>query len=214
LRLAGLDPDNMPDDQLDSLYEKITRVKTLRGRRFEGGSRPDSSLSISQIDDMWSEAGRLIHSSEALTDDTSVDHPNGDEPVSAALASAQIREMQSQLEAQRVEFENRLQAMGDGSGGEAEDLKVEKEHMEKQLVVVQAQMKRLLEMRGRGKIDEDFVPFEPEVYSARQLRLIRKVLDKWRAHRAFSMAETVLSSAVAVKEANVIRSVQVVQMLI
>lgn len=57
LRLAGLDPDSMPDDQLDSLYEKITKVKTLRGRRFEGGSRPDSSLSLSQMDDMWSEMG-------------------------------------------------------------------------------------------------------------------------------------------------------------
>jgi kinesin family member 1 len=199
----------MPDDQLDSLYEKITKVKTLRGRRFEGGSRPDSSLSLSQMDDMWSEMGRPIHSSEALTDDTSVDHQNGDEPVSAALATAQIREMQGQLEAQRVEFENRLQEIGEGGGGggEAEDLKVEKEHMEKQLVVVQAQMKRLLEMRGRGRIDEDFVPFEPMLYSARQLRLIRKVLDKWRAHRAFSMAETVLSSAVTVKEANIIRLV-------
>ncbi|KIM23110.1 hypothetical protein M408DRAFT_28126 [Serendipita vermifera MAFF 305830] len=207
LRLAGLDPDSMPDDQLDSLYEKITKVKTLRGKRFEGGSRPDSSLSLSQMDDMWSEFGRPIHSSEALTDDTSVDHQNGtpyDEPPSAVMASAQIREMQGQLEAQRVEFESRLEAMGEGPSGEAEDLKVEKEHMEKQLVVVQAQMKRLLEMRGRGKIDDDFVAFEPMLYSEKQLRLVRKVLDKWRAHRAFSMAETVLSNAVAVKEANII----------
>jgi kinesin family protein 1 len=207
LRLAGLNPDSMPDDELDTLYETITKVKTLRGRRFESGSRPDSSLSISQMDDMWSEMGRPIHSSEVLTDDTSMDRQNGDEPVSEALASAQIREMQGQLEAQRVEFENRLQEIGEGPGSQAEDLKVEKEHMEKQLVVVQAQMKRLLEMRGRGKIDEDFVPFEPVLYSARHLRLIRKVLDKWRAHRAFSMAETVLSSAVTVKEANIIRLV-------
>jgi kinesin family protein 1 len=207
LRHAGLDPDSMPDDQLDMLYEKITKVKTLRGKRFEGGSRPESSASFSQVDDMWSEFGRPVHSSEALTDDTSLENQNGanyDESGST-VASVQIREMQGQLEAQRVEFESRLQAIGEGGSGEAEDLKVEKEHMEKQLVVVQAQMKRLLEMRGRGKIDEDFVPFEPELYTARQLRLIRKVLDKWRAHRAFSMAETVLSSAVVVKEANIIR---------
>jgi kinesin family protein 1 len=207
LRLAGLDPDTMPDEQLDTLYEKITRVKTARGRMFEGGSRPESSMSVSQLDDMWSEFGRPIHSSEALTDDTSMDQ-NGavyDEPVSAASASMQIKEMQGQLEAQRVEFENRLHAMSEGPDVEAEDLKAEKENMQKQLVVVQTQMKRLLDMRGRGKIDEDFIPFEPVLYSAKQLRLIRKVLDKWRAHRAFSMAERVLSSAVAVKEANIIR---------
>ncbi|PVF92902.1 kinesin-like protein [Serendipita vermifera] len=205
LRLAGLDPDTMPDDQLDNLYDKITRVKTARGRKFEG-SRPESTMSVSQLDDMWSEFGRPIHSSEALTDDTSMDQ-NGmiyDEPASAVSASMQIKEMQGQLEAQRAEFENRIQAMSDGPDPEAEDLKAEKENMQKQLVVVQAQMKRLLEMRGKGKIDEDFIPFEPILYSAKQLRLIRRVLDKWRAHRAFSMAEQVLSNAVAVKEANII----------
>lgn len=200
LRLAGFDPDRMPDEELDQLYEKISKVKTLRGRRFETESRPDSSMSLNQMDD-WSEAGRQV---EAFTDDTSVDHQNGnDGEAISATASVQIREMQGQLEAQRVEFESRLQAIGEG--GEAEDLKVEKEHMEKQLVVVQAQMKRLLEMRGRGKIDEDFVPFEPVLYTAKQLRLIKRVLDKWRAHRAFSMAETVLSNAVVLKEANIIR---------
>lgn len=209
LRLAGVDPDSMPDDQLDMLYEKITKVKTLRGKRFEGGgSRPESSASFSHVDDMWSEfGGRPIHSSEAMTDDTSMENQNGQNDESGSMAaSTQIREMQGQLEAQRLEFENRLQAISEGGGsGEAEDLKVEKENMEKQLVVVQAQMKRLLDMRGRGKIDEDFVAFEPVIYNARQLRLIRRVLDKWRAHRAFSMAETVLSNAVVVKEANIIR---------
>lgn len=193
----------MPDDQLDMLYEKITKVKTLRGRRFGEGSRPESSISMSQVDDMWSEFGRPVASSEILTDDTSLDQNGNAED--AGSANTHIREMQGQLEAQRIEFEERLQAIGEGGTGEAEDLKVEKEHMEKQLVAVQAQMKRLLEMRGRGKIDEDFVPFEPVVYTARQLRIIRKVLDKWRAHRAFSMAETVLSNAVALKEANIIR---------
>lgn len=197
LRLAGLDPDSMPDEELDQLYEKITKVKTLRGRRFE--SRPDSSMSISHMDDVWSEMGRPLHSSEIMTDDTSVE--NGG-PVEES-ASAQIKEMQGQLEAQRVEFETRLQAIGEST--EAEDLKVEKEHMEKQLSIVQSQMKRLLEMRGRGKIDDDFVPYEPTIYTAKQLRLIRKVLDRWRAHRAFSMAETVLSNAVTIKEANIIR---------
>jgi kinesin family protein 1 len=49
------------------------------------------------------------------------------------------------------------------------------------------------------------VEIEPVIYSAKQLRLIRKVLDRWRAHRAFSMAEVVLSNAVMVKEANIIR---------
>ena len=197
LRLAGLDPDNMADEELDQLYERITKVKTLRVHKFK--PRPDSSMSLSQLDDVWSEMGRpLASSSEILTDDTSV--------VDGGVThEEQMKEMQGQLEAQRAEFESRLQSIGEST--EAEDLKVEKEHMQYQLTLVQTQMKRLLEMRSRGAINEHVEVFEPVIYTAKQLRLIRKALDKWRAHRSFSMAETVLSSAVLVKEANVLRCV-------
>ena len=198
--MQGLDPslDNLPDEDLNKLFERITKVKSMR----DGGTiksahslaRPESSLS--QLDDVWSEGygSARPFSSETLTDDTSVDnggggHENGD--------------MQIQLEAQRVEFESRLQAIVEST--EAEDLKIEKQHMEQQLKTVRAQMKRMVELRARGKEDADFEPFEPVIFSARELRLIRKVLDRWRSHRSFSMSEIVLSHAVLLKEANVLR---------
>ncbi|KDQ65088.1 hypothetical protein JAAARDRAFT_146452 [Jaapia argillacea MUCL 33604] len=191
----GLDPalDNLPDEDLNKLFEKITRVKTLRDHNAK--SRPESSLS--QADDIWSESGRPLASE--MTDDTSVDviHSNGSPNMDGS-----IRDVQNLLETQRVEFESRLQAISETS--EAEDLKVEKEHMEHQLRLVKNQMKRLLDARARGETDVELEPIEPVFYSAKQLRLIRKVLDKWRAHRSFSMAEAVLSNAVMVKEANVI----------
>ena len=191
----GLDPalDNLPDEELNKLFEKITRVKALRSV----GPRPESSLS--QADDVWSESGRPIPS-DILTDDTSVDAMTSDNSPEMA---GSMKEMQSQLETQRIEFEQRLQAISEFT--EADDLKAEKDQMEHQLKLVQLHMKRLIDARARGEIDVDSVPFEPTIYTARQLRLIRKVLDKWRAHRSFSMAETVLSNAVHVKEANIIR---------
>ncbi|EJD54101.1 kinesin-like protein [Auricularia subglabra TFB-10046 SS5] len=195
-QLKGLDPtlDNLPDEDLNKLFERITKVKSMRdqGSTKAGTIRPESSLS--QLDDMWSEAGGRPFSSEVLTDDTSLD--NGVE------MSESLKDMQGQLEAQRFEFESRLQAISEGT--EAEDLKVEKQHMEQQLKMVQAQMKRMYEARARGTADLDFVPFEPVIFSARELRLIRKTLDRWRSHRAFSMAEVVLSNAVLIKEANVL----------
>lgn len=190
----GLDPtlDNLPDEDLNKLFDKISKVKTLRGH---GGpkSRPESSLS--HVDDMWSESGRPF-SSDALTDDSSWDQvqSRGSPQIDGSL-----KDVQNQLE-------SRLQAITESST-EAEDLKVEKDHMQHQLKMVQNQMRRIIDARSRGEIDPELVQFEPVIYTARQLRLIRKVLDKWRAHRAFSMAEIVLSSAVLVKEANVIRSV-------
>lgn len=192
----GLDPalDNLPDEDLNKLFEKITRVKTLRDHNSK--SRPESSLS--QADDIWSESGRPL-ASDVLTDDTSVDAmTNHDSP--------ELKEVQNQLESQRQEFEQRLQAITESS--EADDIKAEKEQMEHQLKLVQIHMKRLLDARSRGEVDLDAVPFEPQIYTAKQLRLIRKVLDKWRAHRSFSMAEIVLSNAVAIKEANIIRYFQ------
>lgn len=194
----GLDPalDNLPDEDLNKLFEKITRVKTLRDHNSK--SRPESSLS--QADDIWSESGRPL-ASEVMTDDTSVDAmTNHDSPELAGS----LKDVQNQLESQRQEFEQRLQSITESSS-EAEDLKAEKEHMEHQLKLVQLHMKRLIDARSRGEADMDSTPFEPQMYSGRQLRLIRKVLEKWRAHRSFSMAEVVLSNAVAIKEANIIR---------
>ncbi|KAI0069239.1 kinesin-domain-containing protein [Artomyces pyxidatus] len=195
LARLGLDPslDSLPDEDLNKLYERITMVKTIRDHNSK--ARPESSLS--QADDIWSESGRPF-SSDALTDDTSVDAmPSHGSPDVEGL-----KDVQNQLESQRQEFESRLQAISEST--EAEDLKEEKDHMQHQLKLVQMQMKRLLDARARGETEIDSEPFEPVIYSAKQLRLIRKVLDKWRAHRSFSMAETVLSTAVLMKEANVI----------
>ncbi|KAJ7727890.1 kinesin-like protein [Mycena metata] len=178
----GLDPtlDNLPDDDLNKLYEKITKVKTMRDHNMKP-SRPESSMSMSMsqsmADDVWSETGRPF-SSDATTDDTSVD------AVPSGVGSP---EMDGSLSAVQNQLENRLHQITESST-EAEDLKVEKDHMEHQLRMT----------------DAGAVEFEPVIYSAKQLRLIRKVLDRWRAHRAFSMAEVVLSNAVMVKEANII----------
>ncbi|KAI6128550.1 hypothetical protein EV401DRAFT_893590 [Pisolithus croceorrhizus] len=186
LARLGLDPtlDNLPDEEINKLFERITKVKTMRDHNQK--SRPESSLS--HRDDLWSESGRPVSSE---TDDTSVyagpshGSPDTDGP---------LKDVQHQLE-------SRLQAISESS--EAEDLKVEKDHMEHQLKLVQQQLKRLIHARARGEPEDD-VGFETVIYSAKQLRLIRKVLDKWRSHRSFSMAETVLSNAVLVKEATVI----------
>jgi kinesin family protein 1 len=197
----GLDPtlDNLPDDDLNKLFEKITRVKTLRD--INSKPRPESSLS--QADDIWSEVGGRRAPSEAPTDDTSF---NGS-PWAMDSESTNQTQVNTLKDTQQ-QLENRLHEIEEHVSAEAEDLRAEKEHMEHQLRLVRARMRRMIDARARGEMDLDSTMadgFEPVIYSARQLRLIRKVLDKWRAHRSFSMAEKVLTSAVAVKEANIIR---------
>src|SRR5882762_9600141 len=43
--------DNLPDEDLNKLFDKITKVKTLRGHNGTK-SRPESSLG--PVDDIWS----------------------------------------------------------------------------------------------------------------------------------------------------------------
>lgn len=193
-RLHGLDPglDSLPDEDINKLFDRISKLKESREVRDQSVrfGRPESSMS--GVEDMWSEYGRPV-SNDALTDDTSVHGPNDGDAVS---------DLQAQLDSQKLEFEARLGAIHESS--ESDDLKLEKDYMEAQLKLVQIQLKRLLDIRARGDVP-DLAPFEPSIYTARQLRLIRRVLEQWRAHRSFSMSECVLSNAVLVKEANVIR---------
>ncbi|KAG6873983.1 hypothetical protein C0995_007939 [Termitomyces sp. Mi166 len=153
LARLGFDPalDNLPDDDLNKLYEKITKVKTMRIHNSKP-SRPESSLS-QMMDDVWSEAGRPFSSDATTTDDTSV---HG----SPAVFDDSLKDAQHQLE-------DRLQEMTESSA-EAEDLKVEKEHMEHQLRLVRNQMRRLIDARAKGE-ELEGEEFEPVIYSAKQI---------------------------------------------
>lgn len=189
----GLDPslDNLPDDDLNKLFEKIARVKTLRDRDINSKGRPESSLS--HADDVWSEGGgggRGVDDSQASGE---VMDESGVWGVMEESSTQMMMEAQHEMEDHHPHLL------------ETEDLMAEKEHVEHQLKLVRERMKRMIDARARGETDLESFGNELVIYSARQLRLIRKVLDKWRAHRSFSMAETILKNAVVVKEANVIR---------
>lgn len=210
-RLHGIDPglESLPDEDLNKLFDRVTKLKNMRNTSFK--ARPESSLGLGEsnmslTDDVWSDVAGLgfpAPASDAQTDDTSLE-TNG--PGSPEVDDT-MKDLQGQLESARLEFESRLEAAGQDTEEQTENLIVEKEHMEHQLKMIQNQMKRLMELKQQGApIQEEIAMFEPTLYRAKELRLIRKVLDKWRKHRSFSMAETVLSGAVLLKEANIIRS--------
>lgn len=201
-RLHGLDPglDSLPDEDLNKLFDRITKLRNDRDRETRDMSvrgRPESSMS--GVEDMWSHYGTPLQA-DAYTADTS--------DTSITGGADGDSEFHAQLDAQKLDYEARLSALQETE--DPDDLKAEREHMEAQLKLVQSRMKRLLNVRARGAAVEsaEFSPeFEPTIYTARQLRLVRAVLEKWRAHRSFSMSEHILTNAVLVKEANVIRCV-------
>jgi hypothetical protein len=78
--------DNLPDEDLNKLFDKITKVKTLRGHNG-AKSRPESSLG--HVDDIWSESGRPFPSD--ATDDSV-------QSRGSPFMDCSLKEVQNQLE--------------------------------------------------------------------------------------------------------------------
>ncbi|CAG8567917.1 4861_t:CDS:2, partial [Paraglomus occultum] len=139
----------------------------------------------------------------------------GDNSVEDGSPPGVKEEMQQQLEVQKQEYEEKMRVLT-LSNLEADELKAEKKQMEEKLKMVQEEMQRMLEIQAQAykekmaKLTAAQATFdprhfaEPRPYTDGELRLIRKTLKKWKRQRYVQMAETILSNAVVLKEANVI----------
>lgn len=190
-------------------------MRTLR-------KRPDSRLSL--VDDLW-DSSFTRHQSSNFTDDTSLD-PSAPNPwgglSSLAEAGADADEGQvRELSAKLADYEAQLPAL------QAADSAVEKAQLEHAVAMMSLEVKRLVQERSKGAFHERSPVFEPEVFSARAIRLAQLTLAKWKAHKTLGLAEKVrlpaalslldgleltprrpgqqiLKSAVLIKEANVL----------
>ncbi|KAL7409264.1 kinesin-like protein [Mrakia frigida] len=214
-RLNGQEPglDTLKDEDLDKLFDNIQKVRTLRKDR----TRPESRLSIA--DDFWERDSNGRHLSSTFTDDTSVDpngsnpwggfpsNGNGNGPVGGGTPSSEnVREAQDLLVSQKEAYEAKLSSLASTSSTSAdrEDFEIEKNQMQRSIELISQEMKRLRHLRSSGTVKESLQGFEPTVYSAKEIRLAKGALRKWKGLRTLGMAETVLTHAVKVKEANVI----------
>ncbi|CAH1762191.1 4166_t:CDS:10 [Entrophospora sp. SA101] len=195
----GVDPTNLPDEDLQKLMDDIKKIQISR-------KRPDSR------------SGDFDDDTESRTSEKMGSYEPTDTNYSSELESEiegkvkQLKEeMQQQFETQRQEYEDKIKQMN-ASNLEADELKAEKKQMEEKLKMVQDEMRRMMEVQAHKlkKISqapyEDYSktsPGEP-TYTEEQLRLIRMAIKKWKHQRYVFMAETILSNAVVLKEANVI----------
>lgn len=65
--------------------------------------------------------------------------------------------------------------------------------MQRSIELISQEMKRLRHLRSSGAVKESLQGFEPTVYSAKEIRLAKGALRKWKGLRTFGMAETVSS---------------------
>jgi kinesin family protein 1 len=243
-RLNGtdVDLDKIGDEDLERLYADIHKARSMRKGTSMG--RPESRMSylesVDERDDDEDDMSSPSHSlrpfsgSTYTTDDTSIGGSgltlNGTNTVVDGRLKQVKDEMETQLETQRVEYEEKLHAMTQASV-DVEDIKAERAQMEAKLQLVQTEMQVcvntcLLHLRsltaGQRQLGVQREQFarkvkklknakaqvdlsdEDEVFTEEQTRLISRVLGQWRSQTRVSMAETLLSQAVLCKEANVI----------
>ncbi|ORY02908.1 kinesin-domain-containing protein [Basidiobolus meristosporus CBS 931.73] len=120
-------------------------------------------------------------------------------------------EMQQQLEVQKQGYEEKLKKLETGS--KSPEQTIERETLEEKLKETQVKMEQMLvkqrdeyekKIRRISTLPPGAYYEEPVVYTEREKQLINWTLDRMRARRTVNMAETVLTNAVVLKEANVI----------
>jgi kinesin family protein 1 len=199
---------DMDDEELEKLFDDISKVRKLRR------SRPESRMD----DDASSHSGS---SSRAVSTPTPISGPNNAQEdtdnsattVSTTDVEEKLRlakeEMQRQLETQKMEYEEKIKIV-EASTLPADKIEIERDEMRRKLLQVQEQMEQVLqqqkqEYETRIKRISQQVP-EPlqNGYTATQWKLMRKVIEKWKKRKDIMMAEAVMSNSVILKEANVI----------
>ncbi|ORY20865.1 P-loop containing nucleoside triphosphate hydrolase protein [Naematelia encephala] len=188
------DIEKLGDQDLDRLFDDIIKVRTQRKRPE---SRPDLAAELES---------RFITTSQ--TEDSLDTYANPWAPAQGTTMTSISINTPVLLESDRLEPviasertvpEPDLEVTYDPK---AEDAALEQQHMTKQLKTLAQEVKRMRSQAAAAKALED-VTFEPAAWTARELRLVRHAVDKWRNLRSYKIAEEILTLAVSVREANV-----------
>lgn len=222
--LSEANINQLKDQDLDVLFDNIAKIRYLR-KSVRSESRGGSILD----DDTESRSSRLSlmdrwHGESPLTGDED-DRESPIPPLeSSALALKEklriAEEEVQQMNQQREEYEAKIQTLS-AAETKSDELLVEKALMEERLQQAQEdlaakleeqrekyeeKMKRmsLISLASRtldeSKLKTNLLP----LYSDYELDLIYKTLGRWKQHRKIQMAETILTNAVMIKEANII----------
>ncbi|RHZ59964.1 hypothetical protein Glove_360g45 [Diversispora epigaea] len=204
INTGGADPTfgTLPDEDLQRLMDDIKKIQTARK------CRPDSRNSINvEFNDEGESSGK------ASPDGTSSqEESDTSKNVKESETIKHIKEqMQQKLDEQRQAYEEKMSFL-EQSNVETDELKAEKRQMEEKLKMVQEEIQRLREDEFQRKMKrqslmshEDYkLPSYDPSYTEEELRLVHMAITRWKRQRFVQMAETILSNAVILKEANVI----------
>ncbi|KAI4189543.1 MAG: hypothetical protein L6R41_001397 [Letrouitia leprolyta] len=210
---------HLTDDELDSLFDDVQRVRAVRkGRpesRLTGPEEDLESISSYPVRDKY-----MSNTTSDFSLDTALTFPgsppqdgtDGSESEDSRLRTAR-EDMEFQLERQKEEFEEKLKAVG-ASAQDADRLNSEKQLMQEALVAAEEDFQLKLEEQ-RAEFDRQLqkVSLEqsPKItrdgladLSKHELVIARSVVESWLRIRPIRLEEVMLQHASMLKEAQIL----------
>ncbi|KAG0294799.1 kinesin-like protein Klp8 [Dissophora globulifera] len=215
--------NQLKDQDLDVLFDNIAKIRYMR-KSGRSESRAGSHLD----DDLESRSSRLSYSGrwhgEGAFAEDGRESPTPGLESSALALKEKLRVAQEEMQLmvqQKQEYEAKIQNLS-AAEAKSDELIAEKalmedrlrqakeelmKKLEQQREVYENKMKRLSlssissqhleESQLKGKL---LLP----LYSDYELKILHKVLKRWREQRSLQMSEAILTNAVLIKEANII----------
>ncbi|KAK3839567.1 MAG: hypothetical protein JOS17DRAFT_679007 [Linnemannia elongata] len=171
--------NQLKDQDLDVLFDNIAKIRYMR-KSVRSESRAGSNFD----DETESRSSRISfngrwHGENAMTEDGREKAKSDELLAEKALMEERLRQakedLMKKLDQQREQFEDKM----------------------KRLSLTSVASHHLDESQLKGKL---LLP----LYSDYELKIIHKTLKRWREERSVQMAESILTNAVLIKEANII----------
>ncbi|KAG0206407.1 kinesin-like protein Klp8 [Mortierella sp. GBA30] len=219
--------NQLKDQDLDVLFDNIAKIRYMR-KSVRSESRAGSNFD----DETESRSSRVSFIDRWHGEHLTLEEDGRESPIppleSSALALKEklrvAEEEVQQMNQQRQEYESKIQNLS-AAEAKSDELLAEKALMEEKLRQAkedlmakleeqreqyEEKMKRmsLMSMASKAssqlldetKLKGNLLP----LYSDYELELIQKTIIRWKEHRKIQMAETILTNAVLIKEANII----------
>lgn len=199
---------HLTDEELDSLFDDVQRVRAVRkgrpeSRLFGPDDEDFESISSYAIRDKYMSNGTI----ENFSMDSATTFPGTPSPDGADNA------VQVKLDKQKEDFQEQLRAAETISIHDVEELRVEKERMETALRVAKDKFQLQLKEQQDAfeqelkKISKSPVPCTNENgftgLSDKEKALAERAMTQWRKAKYVRLAETVLQYAGILKEAQI-----------
>lgn len=212
--ILGRDISNLPDDELDNLFDDVQRARAVRRGLPEARLYDDDDLdSVSSypVRDKYMSNGTM----DNFSLDTAITMPGtpqheGEDEVGIVDDKLQLmqEDMQRQLEKQKEEYQEKLEAAA-VSQVDLDEVRAEKQRMENALTTAKEQFQLQLQQQKeafQAQLQQSSLESEPktnEQLNEREMRIARSVIDRWRQRRYVLMAGNILQYAAMIKEAQV-----------